>query len=208
MEQRISAGIEAAVVFLLVEATLWTEHRTQSFVVVAAMASVLFFVFRKRPSRAELGFRLPPLRSALRVLLLAVGLAAVLLLVGWWAGTWDPRHPKWPPVGHPFLYAAWTVAQEFLLQSFFFLRLERALGSGRRAVIGTALLFSIAHLPSPVLTVATLVGGVLFCEMFCRYRSLYSPAVAHALLALTLAEAFSVKLLNHMRVGIGYLHAH
>jgi membrane protease YdiL (CAAX protease family) len=205
---RTSAACEVAIVFFLIEAALWTEHRTQLVCTLAALGSVLFFVFRRRPSPEELGFRLPPPGSASRSLLVTLFMAAGLLLAGWWTGSWDPRHPSWPPVGHPALYAAWTVAQEFLLQSFFFLRLERALGNGHRAVAVAAVLFSLAHLPSPVLTVATLVGGFLFCEMFRRYRSLYLPALVHPLLALTLAEAFSMTLLNHMRVGIGYLHAH
>lgn len=205
---RSSAAGEVAVVFFLIEAALWTEHRTQLVWTLAALGSVLFFVFRKRPLREELGFRLPPPGSVSGTLLVTLGLAAGLLLVGWWTGSWDPRRPAWPPVGHPALYAAWTVAQEFLLQSFFFLHLEQALGNGRRAVVAAAALFSLAHLPSPVLTFATFAGGLLFCEMFRRYRSLYLPAAAHPLLALTLAEAFSMALLNHMRVGIGYLHAH
>jgi membrane protease YdiL (CAAX protease family) len=205
---RISAAGEVAVVFILIEAALWTDHRTQLVWTLVALGAVLFFVFRKGPSREELGFRLPPPGSVSGTLLVTLGLAVGLLLAGWWIGTWDPRHPTWPPVGRPALYAAWTVAQEFLLQSFFFLHLEQALGDGRRAVVASAVLFSLAHLPSPALTIATLAGGLLFCEMFRRYRSLYLPAVAHPLLALTLAEAFSMRLLNHMRVGIGYVHAH
>ena len=75
-------------------------------------------------------------------------------------------------------------------------------------MLGAALLFSAAHIPNPWLVPATLLGGLVFCELFRRYRNLYPLGAAHALLGLAIAEALSVVLLRHMRVGIGYLDSH
>ncbi len=85
--------------------------------------------------------------------------------------------------------------------------LESVLGSGR-AVLATAFLFSAAHIPSPVLTIATLLGALFFCEMFRRYRSIYPLGIVHAMLGLAMAASFPDTLLLHMRVGLGYLHFH
>ena len=68
-----------------------------------------------------------------------------------------------------------------------------------------ATLFSAAHLPSPILTTFTLVGGLFFCEMFRRYRSIYPIGIVHAVLGLTIAVTMPDSLLHNMRVGIGYL---
>jgi membrane protease YdiL (CAAX protease family) len=56
-----------------------------------------------------------------------------------------------------------------------------------------------------VLTTATLVGALVFCEMFRRYRSIYPIAIVHAMLGLTIGLTVPDNLLHHMRVGIGYL---
>ena len=101
-------------------------------------------------------------------------------------------------------YAIWSLQQEFILQSFFFVRLESALG-GRHAAVRAALLFCIAHVPSPLLTVLGFIGGLIFCELFRRYRNLYPLGVVHAVLGLTIAATLPDSLLHHMRVGLGYL---
>jgi membrane protease YdiL (CAAX protease family) len=73
------------------------------------------------------------------------------------------------------------------------------------AVWVTATLFAAVHLPSPLLTTFTLIGGLLFCEMFRRFRSIYPIGVVHALMGLTVALTMPDSVLHHMRVGIGYL---
>jgi membrane protease YdiL (CAAX protease family) len=96
------------------------------------------------------------------------------------------------------------VEQQFILQSFFYLRLEALLGS-RKAVFAAALLFATVHIPSPILALGTLVGGLFFCEMFRRFRNIFPLGLVHSILGLTMAASFSDSLLHHMRVGFGYL---
>jgi membrane protease YdiL (CAAX protease family) len=76
------------------------------------------------------------------------------------------------------------------------------------AVLATAGLFGSVHIPSPVLTVASFVGGLFFFEMFRRYRNIFPLGLVHALLGLAMAASFSDAVLHHMRVGIGYVRFH
>ncbi|MBV9608956.1 MAG: CPBP family intramembrane metalloprotease, partial [Acidobacteria bacterium] len=76
---------------------------------------------------------------------------------------------------------------------------------GRKAVICSALLFAIAHVPSPVLTTGSLMMGLVFCEAFRRYRNIYPLALAHWVIGLSLSLALPDFIARHMRVGIGYL---
>jgi membrane protease YdiL (CAAX protease family) len=39
--------------------------------------------------------------------------------------------------------------------------------------MAAALLFAATHVPSPLLTGLSLIGGLLFCEMFRRYRNIF-----------------------------------
>jgi membrane protease YdiL (CAAX protease family) len=111
------------------------------------------------------------------------------------------------PLSRSWQYLVWALAQEFILQGIFFVRLESLLGS-RRAVLAAAGLFAIAHLPSPVLTALSLLGGILFCELFRRFRNLYPLGIIHGALGLTIAASLPDRWLHHMRVGIGYLRFH
>jgi membrane protease YdiL (CAAX protease family) len=157
-------------------------------------------------SPCQMGLVLPKGRAMVWIVGLGMVLAAAVPLAAQIAGEIPTRFQ--PVVWHSaWQYAIWAMAQEFILQSFVFVRLETLLG-GRRAVLATAFLFSLVHIPSPVLTIGTFLGGLFFCEMFRRYRDLLPIGLAHALLGMTIAVSFSNGILHHMRVGIGYLAYH
>jgi membrane protease YdiL (CAAX protease family) len=203
-----AALIELAVAYALIEAAEWTENATKLVFSLIAAAWIVFCVLRRKPSIRDLGLGVPTLRSLWATVGSAASLGAIVLVGGWLAGTWDPRHPTWPPLQNPDLYAIWALLQQFMLQIFFYVRLESVLRSSGRAVLATAALFAIAHIPNPFLIVGTFAGGLFFCEFFRRYRNLYPLAAAHALLGFALAESLSMVLMRHMRVGIGYIHSH
>lgn len=104
------------------------------------------------------------------------------------------------------LYLGWALGQEFILQSFFFVRLERILNSGRKAVWAASLLFIASHVPNPVLLIVAAVAGPLLCELFRRYRNIYPLAIAHALVGLALAAAIPDLIHHQMKVGMAYFH--
>ncbi len=139
--------------------------------------------------------------------MLLVGLGLVVVIVGGTLalGLPVPANASWPQLHSIVEYAVWALVQQFILQAFFFVRLETLLG-GKRAVLLSSLLFASTHWPNPVLTVGTLLGALFFCEAFRRYRNLIPLGVVHAALGITLAECIPDQLLHHMRVGIGYWH--
>ena len=169
-----------------------------------AMFSILFLVLIDRPSLERLGLRLPKTFGASVVLGIGFALVVLMVILVNWAGGQIPANQTWPALQSVWGYVIWALIQEFILQSFFFNRLEELYG-GSAAVWIAATLFAAAHLPSPILTTATLVGALFFCEMFRRYRSIYFLGIVHAMLGLTLAITMPNSLLHHMRVGIGYL---
>jgi hypothetical protein len=57
-----------------------------------------------------------------------------------------------------------------------------------------------------VLVPATLLGGLVFCKLFRRYRNIYTLVVAQTILGICLAAAVPETVHHHMRVGIGYLN--
>jgi membrane protease YdiL (CAAX protease family) len=194
--------IEVAVVFILILAAVWTpQGQLNSFFGTSAAACIVAFTIAGKWSPVELGLK-RPLSGFMRILAVGAMACGLIVLLGpllrFGGAGWNV------PLNRSWQYASWALCQEFILQSIFFLRLEEALGS-RRAVVAAALLFGIAHLPSPLLTFLAFCGGILFCEMFRRARNLYPIGVIHAVLGLTIAANLPDHWLHHMRVGIGYL---
>jgi len=197
--------IQLVVVYFLIECALWSSRTAvrNRWALVAAL-TVLVFVLIDRPSIQRLGLRLPNASGA--SIILAISLAAAIFLVfavlklGGQIETSAVLSNVYRSGG----YVIWALLQEFLLQSFFFTRCEDLFG-GSTAVWAAATLFAAAHLPSPILTAFALSGGLFFCAMFRRYRSIYPLALGHAVLGLTVAVTMPDSLMHHMRAGIGYL---
>lgn len=196
--------------FLLVygslEAALWTRGVVQGLLIALTVALAVAWSTSPRRSWRELGLDPASIWRGWWIVPVGAAVAALILVVAWRSHTLRPPTATLPVIClSVVLSLIWALAQQFLAQSFFFLHLEDLLRSGRRAVLATALLFSSAHVPNPVLVPVTLVGGVILSEMFRRYRALYMLAVVHALVALSLAISVPEAVLHDMRVGISYI---
>ena len=71
-------------------------------------------------------------------------------------------------------------------------------------VVLVAIVFSLFHLPNPLLAIVTFVGGMIWAAVYQRQPNLFALALSHALSSLTLALVISSKLLESLRVGFKY----
>ncbi len=199
--------LEIAFAYGLLEAALWTPPGRLDLVwMILTAGFILVMAFRGPYSAREMGVTFPSGNATIWIvgagLILAATLWSCAALTGANAA---PTHAM--PLRTAWQYAVWAFLQQFMLQSFFFVRLESLLGS-RRAVLATTVLYAAAHIPNPILTVGTVLAGFFFCEMFRRYRNIFPLGVVHVILGLAMAASVSDALLHHMRVGIGYLEFH
>lgn len=203
---RVWLWAQLAIAYGLLESALWTTAGTQQIFALATAAWIVGVTIAGRRSLRELGLGTSGFGGALIAVPIAAAVAALIVLIGWQAGTlrvlYGPRTPLWHSIG----YAIWALEQQFMLQSFFFLTLERLLNDSTKALLGAALLFCAAHVPNPVLMATTLVAALFFISIFRRYRNIYPLGLAHALLGLSLAVTVPDHVIRHMRVGISYLH--
>jgi membrane protease YdiL (CAAX protease family) len=216
--RRYFVWAQIVIVFLFLELAIWapTPHTRNRWAAISAITILVFVLINVlinvqidslsyQPSLERLGLGLPGMFGA--TVVLGVGLATVVFMVilVYWAGGQIPANPTWfPNLESAWGYVIWAGLQEFILQSFFFNCFEELYGSSAAVWIAPAL-FAAVHLPNPILTTATLIGALFFCEMFRRYRSIYPLAIVHAMLGLTIAIITPDSLVHHMRVGIGYL---
>ncbi|MBZ5704707.1 MAG: CPBP family intramembrane metalloprotease [Acidobacteriia bacterium] len=202
-----TAWLQIAVAYFFIMAAVWTPDGPLKLAWMSlAAVCILLFTASGRYSIRELGIGMPPAAGTVRILTAGVVMAAAVPLIAMLLHT--NLGPVRPLSWHgAWQYFIWALLQQFILQSFFYLRFESLLGS-RRAVVITAAVFAAAHIPSPVLTCATFLGGLFFCEMFRRYRNICPLGAVHALLGVMVATSFSDAILHHMHVGIGYLSFH
>src|SRR5262249_14322918 len=150
---RIVAQVGEAYTCILV--ALWTvSHALQAVWIFAAAVSIAIFTYRSRYSRYDLGLRWPSRAGVSGILLFACSFVAGIFVIASLVGQRVPATPRWPSTIAIVEYAVWAMLQQFMLQSFFFVNLEARFGS-KRAGFAVAILFSLAHLPNPVLTIAT-----------------------------------------------------
>ena len=199
--------LEILVGWSLIEATIWNSGTTQLHLFWVSAFFILASTIAHRPRMRDLGLGLQGLRASLWVIPAAIVLSSAAVLLAWAAGT---LHPLFGLIGiatHSTAYSIWAVFQQFILQSFFFLRFEK-LVSTRAAVLLSASLFCLAHIPNLVLIGVCLFAGCVACEIFRRNRNIYALGLAHAILGLTIAVTVPDNVHRHMRVGIGYYHYH
>lgn len=202
---RVRCLFELMVGYSLILATLWTAGSAQRLLMAISVVwialTTLLLGARVRPY----GLHSAGLRYSWWIIVATALAACAAMGIASRLGT---LHIPWNLGRHPtriWGYVIWAFVQQFILQDYFFLRIRRLVPPLAGAVAITAILFSLAHLPNPILTIATLFWGAAACLLFLRYRDLYSLGAAHAILGLCIAFTVPDALHHQMRVGLGYL---
>jgi len=199
--------VEISITYGLVLLALWTPRPVQIWLSLVVLAWILWAIVTSKHDAHTLGFRPSGLQS-----LWPAGVALVSAAIAVWiAARMHTLHPFLAntPSGARFLgYMLWAFLQQFLLQDFFLLRLVRLLPTKATAVIAAAVLFAFAHVPNPLLIVATLIWGAAACALFLRYRDLSSLGIAHGIFGICLAITVPSAVHHQMHVGLGYFRYH
>ena len=199
---------EIVLAYGLILAVIWTPNPLQRVLYWTAFAAILVTTLLRRENLVTLGLGPRGFASSLWVVGTALAAAAGITWAAFRLHTLHPLFGQAPVFAHIWGYIVWAIMQQFLLQSYFLARCLRLTQSRWLAVVAVALLFAIAHIPNPVLTLATFVWGIFCCILFLRYRNLYTLGIAHGILGICFAVAVPDHFHHHMRVGLGYLHYH
>lgn len=196
---------ELFLIYGLILLVLWTPNNWQPLLWAVALSSMLGITYLKFEGLEPMGLRKVNLRQSLWFAGVALAMASIAVILAVKLHTLNlPADRGWL-VRHYGAYAVWALIQQVGLQCFFFSRLLRLLPGGISAAAMAAVLFAGAHLPSPILMLVTLVWGFAACLLFLRYRDVYSLAVAHAILGITIGITIPGAVDHNMRVGIRYL---
>jgi len=187
-------------------AYIWRWPNTRTHIWMALWGIILVSHVVHRDTLHSLGLSLDGMRANAQ-LVLPIALACYIPLVAYGVArhalTLAPlnRHAALSFLG----YSIWCAFQQYLAQSYFHNRLSGAIPNRHLAALLVGVIFGSAHIPNPILMVATTVAGFIFAEIFARHRNIWPIALAQAVGGLLLAAVSPASLMHNMRVGPGYL---
>jgi membrane protease YdiL (CAAX protease family) len=200
--------LELAIGYLLIMATIWSANPTQRVFYWLAFVWIVGTTLARRDNWTTLGLGRKGLLQSLWVIGAALILSAAAILIAWQTHTLHRLHGPAPLPLHGWAYIIWALMQQFILQSYFLLRLLRLLPGKALPILVATGIFALAHLPNPILTPLTFIWGAIACVLFLRYRNIYTLGIAHGIMGLCVAITVPNSLQRHMRVGLGYLRYH
>jgi membrane protease YdiL (CAAX protease family) len=165
---------------------------------------LMFFSHRVRhESLRDIGFRFDNFAAAIRLLILPTAVAVIAIVVLNWqlsSGglSLQPIRPRL------FLAPLWALFQQYGLQGFLNRRAQLVLGRGLKSALLVGIIFSVLHLPSPLLVSLSLVGGFVWAWIYQRQPNLFALAISHSIVSWTLSLTIPSNLTDLLRVGFRY----
>ena len=196
--------LELASVYGLILLVIWTPQPWQGPLGGVAALLIIAVIAVSYEGARPMGLCTENLVKSLWGVALAV---TVALIAVWVAGRLHTLHvvsSPWWAFRNYGTYAIWAGLQQMILQCFFLPRALRLLRNAPAAAALSAVLFALAHLPNPLLTLITLFCGLASCLFFLRYKNLWPLVMAHAILGISIAVTIPGSLDHNMYVGIGY----
>jgi hypothetical protein len=197
--------VEVVLVYTAILLYIWRWQYTfpRFWIVVAAALVASHLLHRDTPRALGLG-RKEFMESARLILPVAAGIFVPTVALGFAGGALALIPPTRVTLVVLLVYGSWCVVQQYLLQSYFNHRLLSITSNLHFSSLLAGLMFGAAHLPNPILTGVTTLGGILLAEVFARHRNIWPLALAHATGGFLVAALSPASLIHNMRVGPGY----
>lgn len=201
----ISVVTSCLIVEWLVFAFVGNSKLVGAIPVTLALAFMIFSHCERGETVRDIGFRFDNFWIAVRVLLWPTAVVAMTIpLLSWWIRGDDFT---FAPLRLRFItLPLWALFQQYAVQGFINRRAQLSLGKGLKSIVLVAIVFSLVHLPNPLLMGLTLIGGLLWAAVYQRVPNLFALALSHALASWVVALSVSPRLVNGLRVGLKYFH--
>jgi len=171
--------------------------------VLLALALIVSSQVLRGESLRDIGFRTDNLVASMKVVAIPTLIGLVGILVVGWIASGSSVSIREPRLRFLFV-PLWALFQQYVLQGYLNRRAQIVLSNGWASVLLVGLLFAVVHLPNPFLTVATLVGGIVWAYAYQRAPNLYVLSVSHAICSMAVAIFVPMSLTMSLRVGFKF----
>jgi membrane protease YdiL (CAAX protease family) len=206
IDHRPAVGAEITLVFLLILVQIWFIGQVLSFFVLLPLGVVVASWVLRKDSFQTLGLAHFSFKGFARLWLLLAAGVLIVLVVGAFANPGFHRNARFP-VGVTLRFISYLVPalfQQILLNSYFVNRIHLLTNNRVSTILISGILFSVVHLPNPVLLFLTLYGGMISAYFFVKSRNVYPLAIAHTALAAVAYCALPQAWHHGFRVGMQF----
>ncbi len=211
------SGVEVASVIASVFITTWVliplQPEPRSLTLMPGLFAVALILNSHRVRGDRFREIIGSIRNfwrALRLITLpTIAICAAIAVLGFVTNSFHQTSHFWANL---FVVPAWALIQQYILQAFIFRRMkwmfvkESTLSTEqtrgiRLAILATAVVFSLTHLPNLMLMLLTLLGALLWSWVYERAPNLFALGLSHAAISLMLMTSAPAWLLPSMSVG-------
>jgi Type II CAAX prenyl endopeptidase Rce1-like len=177
----LATSVEILALYAGILLYIWHWQYTHPYAWIALLVLVVLSHFLHHDHLREMGLTAHEFRPCARVMFpLLAGITVVAVIFALGRNGWVMVFPS----AHAWLslcgYTLWCSFQQYLTQSYFHRRLRTFMTTPHLSSLVIAIMFAGAHIPNPVLMVATFVGGFVFAEVFVRHPNIWPLAIVQA----------------------------
>ena len=202
----VCSALEVILVYAGIVTYIWRWRYTHPHFWIVLLGLVLASHLLHHDTFRRLGLSLTGMRASAQIILpIALAFYVPLLVFGFVRHTLTLMPVNRHAAASLLTYGIWCAFQQYLAQSYFHNRLMEVVRNRRLSSFLVGIIFGSAHIPNPILMVATTIAGFVFAEVFARHRNIWPLALAQAVGGLLIAAVSPPSLIHNMRVGPGYL---
>ncbi|MDP2598423.1 MAG: CPBP family glutamic-type intramembrane protease [Candidatus Liptonbacteria bacterium] len=205
--RKVTALGEMLAVFALAMIQIWITGPQNKTPEIIALIIVVSSWLIRREDLTSLGL-LAPRESRRRMLTLALFCLFLMIVAARMAleGKIVPLLGSKGVVMGLIAYLPWALFQQLVFNGYFAKRISFVIKDKISAAIVAGMIFSVIHIPNPLLMLVTLIGGVASSLIFLRTeeKNLYWLAAAQALIGVAIFTLVPASLHHNLRVGPGF----
>ncbi len=195
--------VEIFLIFAFIMAQIWVLPRHWILSTAALLFLIVSWHYRKDTLKT-VGLLPEDFSQAKPIFILVFASLETMAIIAFFINPnfWEQAN-FWNNINGQFRrYIGWALLQQLLLHGYFTNRLQIVFKKPLPTAITAGILFSIAHLPNPILVITTFVFGGASSYFFLKSRNLYILALAHAILGTAIKYLIADPLLDHpLRIG-------